>query len=129
MSSGIISMIISAVSLLVVLAISRCNGKAASKFLDEAERNARQARDEASKASAERDAAKVQEALSKGAAERIVQLIRGYDRTDSQLAELEDQLQNARDRNDLDAAVEVARKQAERAVQLGMKEKENDNSI
>lgn len=127
MSSGIISMAISAISLLVVLFISRCNGKASEKLLDEAERNARQARSEAAKATAERDAAKVQESLSKRAAERIVQLIRGYNRTDSQLAELEDQLQNARDRNDIDAAVEVARKQAERAVQLGMKEKENDS--
>lgn len=119
-------MIISVVSLLVVVFISRCNDKASRKLIDEAERNAQQARTEASKATAERDAAKVQEALSKGAAERTVQLIRGYDRTDSQLAELEDQLQNARDRNDIDEAVEVARRQAERAVQLGMKEKEND---
>lgn len=126
MTDGLVSVIMSVVSILVVAFIGHRNAKAADRNLEEAERNAQQARSEASKATAERDAAKVQESLSKGAAERIVQLIRGYDRTDSQLAELEDQLQNARDRNDIDEAVEVARRQAERAVQLGMKEKENN---
>lgn len=90
--------------------------------LERAEKDASQARTEASKATAEKEASKATADLVQKASRHIVQLMRGDDRTDAELSVLHDRLQNARDRNDIDDAIEVARLQAERAVSLGMSE-------
>lgn len=90
--------------------------------LAKAEKDASQARTEASKATADKEASMAAADLSRKTAGRIVELMRGNDRTDAELSVLQDRLQNARERNDIDDAIEVARLQAERAVSLGMSE-------
>ena len=96
--------------------------KANAEQLEKAEKDAYQARTEASKATAEKEASKATADLVQKASRHIVQLMRGDDRTDAELSVLHDRLQNARDRNDIDDAIEAARLQAERAVSLGMSE-------
>lgn len=96
--------------------------KANAEQLEKAEKDASQARTEASKATAEKEASKATADLVQKASRHIVELMRGDDRTDAELSVLHDRLQNARDRNDIDDAIEVARLQAERAVSLGMSE-------
>lgn len=96
--------------------------KANAEQLEKAEKDASQARTEASKATAEKEASKATADLVQKASRHIVELMRGDDRTDAELSVLQDRLQNARERNDIDDAIEVARLQAERAVSLGMSE-------
>ena len=90
--------------------------------LERAEKDASQARTEASRATADRESSRAAADLSRKTAGRIVELMRGNDRTDAELSVLQDRLQNARERNDIEDAIEVARLQAERAVTLGMSE-------
>lgn len=96
--------------------------KAKDERIAKAEKDSSQARAEASKATAEKEASKATSDLVQKASRHIVELMRGEDRTDAELSVLQDRLQNARDRNDIDDAIEVARLQAERAVSLGMSE-------
>lgn len=96
--------------------------KANAEQLEKAEKDASQARTEASKATAEKEASKATADLVQKASRHIVELMRGDDRTDAELSVLQDRLQNAKERNDIDDAIEVARLQAERAVSLGMSE-------
>lgn len=105
-----------------VLGRKGVQSKAKDEQLAKAEKDASQSRTEASKATAEKEASKATADLVQKASRHIVELMRGEDRTDAELSVLQDRLQNARDRNDIDDAIEVARLQAERAVSLGMSE-------
>lgn len=111
-----------AIFLSFVLGRRDAQSKTKGEQLEKAEKDASQARTEASKATAENEASKATSDLVQKASRHIVELMRGEDRTDAELSVLQDRLQNARDRNDIDDAIEVARLQAERAVSLGMSE-------
>ncbi len=121
-ANGLIAIAFAAATMLLTFLLGRrgAQSKAKDGQLEKAERDASQARTEASKATAEKEASKATADLVQKASRHIVELMRGEDRTDAELSVLQDRLQNARDRNDIDDAIEVARLQAERAVSLGM---------
>lgn len=123
-ANGLVAIAFAAVTMLLTFLLGRrgAQSKAKDEQLEKAERDASQARTEASKATTEKEASKATADLVQRASRHIVELMRGEDRTDAELSVLQDRLQNARDRNDIDDAIEVARLQAERAVSLGMSE-------
>lgn len=127
-ANGLVAIVFAATTMVLTFLLGRVRGgsKANEKAKDDAllssRKEAEQARTEASKATAEKESSKASSELVRRTSSRIVELMRGSDRSDAELSVLRDRLQNARERNDIEDAIEIARLQAERAVSLGMSE-------
>lgn len=127
MDSKLLAFLFGVVSVFLSFLLARRNTqlRESESELETAREEAAKARKEASKATAQKESSSVSTELAKRAAQRIAQTMQdggGNGESALELVQVERQLEDARESNDIDRAMELAAKQAQLAVSLGMGE-------
>lgn len=122
MSNGLIAIIFGAISVVLsfVLVKKSRQLKDAEDYLETAKKETAKARTEASKATAQKEASSVSSSVSKSVALHITKLVADAVTSNTAIAELDNELEKAEQDNDINKAIEIAKRQAELAVSLGM---------
>ena len=117
----------SALNTLTQVAQSASDAKSqASAEVSQAKAEVAQAKSEQSKAEAEKVNSDMKAALVQNVAKVVLELVNNNQQSDSTMAELQEELETAKRYNNMEQALEVARKQAARAVELGMTEEKKE---
>lgn len=108
--------------------------EASKQETQKAQENALQAQKTASDAKSQLSKSKVlekqtaiEQEILNSAKDKVIENLENGAKRDSEMRDLSYQLDNARERNDFDAGMEVMRKLAERAIALGMTSKSSDD--
>lgn len=95
---------------------------AASAEVSQAKAEVSQAKSEQSKAEAENVQSSVKAELAKKLVFSVLNLVDKNEQSDETMSELQTELESAKRYNNMEQVIDVARKQAARAVELGMSE-------
>lgn len=102
------------------LSASQKETQLAQKNATEAQKQASEAKSQLSKANVVAKQTAIENDILSSVKDKIIEYIQNGAENDIAMRDLSNKLENARERNDIDSAIEVARLQAERAVSLGM---------
>lgn len=102
------------------LSASQKETQLAQKNATEAQKQASEAKSQLSKANVTAKQTAIENDILSSVKDKIIEYIQHGAENDIAMKDLSNKLENARERNDIDSAIEVARLQAERAVSLGM---------
>lgn len=102
------------------LSASQKETQLTQKNATEAQKQASEAKSQLSKANVIAKQTAIENNILSSVKDKIIEYIQHGAENDIAMKDLSNKLENARERNDIDSAIEVARLQAERAVSLGM---------
>lgn len=98
----------------------------ASAEVAQAKTEIAQAKSETSKAQVNLKITNLKAEFLQDVAKNILELVGKQEQSDTEMAALQEELETAKRYNNMDGAIEVAKKQAARAVQMGMTAVEDD---
>lgn len=102
------------------LEASKQETKLAQENATEALKTASEAKSQVSKASVLAKQTAIETEILDRTKDRVIEYLKTGAQRDSEMQDLSNQLQNARERNDIDKGFEVMQKLAERAIKMGM---------